>query len=101
MLPCGPGVLGKISIGAEKHIELLLRLSDCIDYRKNYKIYKRGKKHSMIRVIFEWDGDRFGASFNDRKELDRAWSWLVKKYPGARIVDIKIIPQEVLTINHV
>lgn len=55
----------------------------------------------MIRVVFEWDGDRFGASFESRKQVDDAWRWLVRRYPGARIVDIKIIPQEVLTINHV
>ena len=53
----------------------------------------------MIKVIFEWDGDRFGASFKSRKEVDEAWRWLVRRYPGARIVDIKIFPEEVLTIN--
>lgn len=55
----------------------------------------------LIKVVFEWDGDRFGATFDTRKEVDAAWRWLVRRYPGARIVDIKIIPQEILTINHV
>ena len=101
MLPCGRGVLGKINTGAEKLIEALLRLSVHIVYSKNYKNYQRGEIYSMIRVIFEWDGDRFGASFKTRKEVDDAWRWLVRRYPGARIVDIRIFPNEVLTINHV
>lgn len=43
----------------------------------------------MVHVVFQWKDDVFGASFETEAQAQKAYNWLVKKYPGAKIKEIK------------